>query len=128
MEIALDIAKIVALVAVACLCVYLILVLIRVKAGISAIETAVKDVATHAIPVLDNVEYITAKAGSITETVEEQMDVVKESVHTLKSMTDTIAEFERDIQSRVEGPIRETASMVRAVSKGVKTFVERIRS
>lgn len=128
MEIALDIAKIAALVAVAALCAYLIVVLIRVKRGLASIETAVKDVATHAIPVLDNVEYITAKAGSITETVEEQMDVVKQSVNTLKSMTDTIAQFERDIQSRVEGPIRETASVVRAVSKGVKTFVERIRS
>ena len=50
------------------------------------------------------------------------------SFSLVKTMTDTIVEFEREIQSRVEGPIRETASVVRAVSKGVKTFIERVRT
>lgn len=127
MEVALTVAKVLALLAVAALCVYIIVVLARVKQTIGSIEGTVKDVATHVIPVLDNVEFLTAKVNSIAETVEGQMDVVKDSVGTLKSVTDSIAQFERDIQSRVEGPIRETASVVRAVSKGVKTFIERVR-
>ncbi len=128
MDVALAVAKVIALLAVAALCVYIIVLLSRVKQTIATIEGTVKDVATHAIPVLDNVEFLTAKVNSITETVEEQMGVVKESVSTLKTVTDTIAQFERDIQSRVEGPIRETASVVRAVSKGVKTFFDRVRT
>jgi uncharacterized protein YoxC len=128
MEVALTVAKVIALLAVAALCVYLIVLLARVKESIVAIEVTVKDVAAHVVPVLDNVESLTTKANSIAETVEEQMGVVKESVDTLKTMTDTIAQFERDIQSRVEGPIRETASVVRAVSKGVKTFIEYVRT
>src|SRR5512140_809766 len=128
MEIALDVAKVLALLAVSALCVYIIVLLSRVKQTIASVEGTVKEVATHLIPVLDNVEFLTAKANSIAETLEEQMDVVKDSVGTLKSMTDNIAQFERDIQSRVEGPIRETASVVRAVSKGVKTFIERVRT
>jgi uncharacterized protein YoxC len=127
MEVALTVAKVIALLAVAALCVYLIVLLARVKESIATIEVTVKDVAAHVVPVLDNVEFLTTKANSIAETVEEQMGVVKESVDTLKTMTDTIAQFERDIQSRVEGPIRETASVVRAVSKGVKAFIERVR-
>lgn len=128
MEVALVVAKVIALLAVAALCVYVIVLLSRVKQSIATIEGTVKDVATHVIPVLDNVEFLTTKVNSITETVEEQMGVVKESVNTLKSMTDTIVQFEREIQSRVEGPILETASVVRAVSKGVKTFFERVRT
>lgn len=128
MEVALTVAKVIALLAVAALCVYLIVLLARVKESIAAIEVTVKDVAAHVVPVLDNVEFLTTKANSIAETVEEQMGVVKESVDTLKTMTDTIAQFERDIQSHVEGPIRETASVVRAVSKGVKTFIEHVRT
>ncbi|RPH34943.1 DUF948 domain-containing protein [bacterium] len=128
MEVALAVAKVIALLAVAALCVYIIVLLSQVKQSISTIETTVKDVATHVIPVLDNVEFLTAKAGSISETVEEQMGVVKQSVGSLKSMTDSIVQFEQDIQNRVEGPIRETASVVSAVSKGVKTFFERVRT
>lgn len=128
MEVALTVAKVIALLAVAALCVYLIVLLAHVKESITTIEVTVKDVAAHVVPVLDNVEFLTIKANSIAETVEEQMGVVKESIDTLKTMTDTIAQFERDIQCRVEGPIRETASVVRAVSKGVKTFIEHVRT
>ena len=128
MEVALTVAKVLALLAVAALCVYVIVLLSRVKQTIASVEGTVNDVATHLIPVLDDVEFLTARANSLAETVEEQMDVVKESVGTLKSMTDNIAQFERDIQSRVEGPNRETAPVVRAVSKGVRTFLERVRT
>jgi uncharacterized protein YoxC len=126
MEVALGVAKVLALLAVAALCVYIIVILSRVKQSIATIEVTVKDVATHVVPVLDNVEFLTGKINVIAGTVEEQLGVVKQSVGTIKSMTDNIAQFERDIQNRVEGPIRETASVVRAVSKGVKTFLERV--
>ncbi len=128
MEVALTVAKVIALLAVAALCVYAIVLLSQVKQTISVLRTSVREVATHAMPVLDNVEVLTAKANSIAGIVEEQMGVVKESVGTLKTMTDSIAQFERDIQNRVEGPIRETASVMRAVSKGWKTFIERVRA
>ena len=128
MEVALIVAKVLALLALASLCVYVILLLAQLKQSIAALGETVKEVSSHVIPVLDNVEVFTAKVNGITETVEEQMGVVSRSVATLKSMTDTIAQFERDIQSRVEGPILETASVLRAVSKGVKTFFERVRT
>ena len=128
MEVVLTLAKVFALLAVTALCVYLILLLAQLKQSLSTIEGAVKQVSSHVIPVLDNVEVLTAKFNDITETVEEQMGVVSRSVATLKTMMDTIAQFERDIQSRVEGPIRETASVLKAVSKGVKTFFDRVRT
>ena len=128
MEVTLVVAKVVALLAVAALCVYVIVLLTRVKQSMSTIERAVKDVAVHVTPVLDNLEFLTAKATSLAETVEEQLGVVAQSVGTLRSITDNIADFERDIQARVEGPIRETAAVVRAVSKGVKTFFQRVRA
>jgi uncharacterized protein YoxC len=128
METALTVAKVIALLAVAAPCVYLIVLLARVRESIATINVTVKDVAAHVVPVLDNVEFLTTKVNSIAETVEEQMGIVEQSVDTLKTVTDTIAQFEHDIQSRVEGPIRETASVVRAVSKGVKSFIERVRT
>ena len=128
MEVALTVAKLIALLAVAALCVYIIALLARVEQSVSTIESIVKDVATYVTPVLDNVEFLTAEANIIAETLEEQLGVVKQSVGTLKNMTDSIAEFERDIQDRVEGPILKTASVVRAVSKAVMTFIERVRT
>jgi uncharacterized protein YoxC len=128
MEVTLVVAKVVALLAVAALCVYVIVLLTRVKQSMSTIERAVKDFTLHVTPVLDNLEFLTAKATSLAETVEEHLGVVAQSVGTLRSITDNIADFEREIQARVEGPIRETAAVVRAVSKGVKTFFQRVRA
>ncbi len=128
MDVVLAVAKVIALLAVAALCVYAIVLLSQVMQSLSTFEGAVKDVAKHVTPVLDNVEFLTAKANILAETVEEQLGIVGQSVGTLKSITDNIAQFERDIQERVEGPIRETAAVVRAVSKGVKTFIEHVRA
>lgn len=118
MEVALAVAKVLALLAVAALGVYLIVLLSRVKQSLATIGHTVTDVATRVIPVLDNVAFLTAKVYSIAVTVEEQMGMIKDSVGALTAVTD----------SRVKGPIRETASVVRAVSKGVKTFIERVRT
>ena len=53
---------------------------------------------------------------------------MRESVGSLREVVDNVVDFERKIQSRIEGPILDTVSTAAAVVKGVKTFVERMRS
>lgn len=126
MDVALDVAKLLALLSVAALCVYLILVLARVREALESINGTIKDVGVHLTPVLTNVESVTAHLNNITADVEQQMTMVRSSVGALKTTADTIMQFEQDIQSRVEGPIRDLVAIVKATSRGVRTFMDRL--
>ncbi len=124
----LPIAQIVALLSVSAVCIYLIIVLIRVRDVLTAFEKDMKDVTARAIPVLDNMEFITNRVRNITETIDDQVMVIQQSIGSMKEMADNIVALERKVQERVEGPILDTLGFVAAVLKGVRTFIDRVRA
>ena len=128
MEDALLVARLFALVAAAVACIFLVLSLIRLKSVLSNIEENIKMVTERAMPVLENIDYITERLKNISDNIDDQVMVVRESVGSLREVVDNVVDFERKIQSRIEGPILDTVSTAAAVVKGVKTFVERMRS
>ncbi len=128
MDIVLTIALIVALSCLSAVCVYLILVLIRVRDILNNVEKDLREMTSRAIPVLDNMEFITARLKSITENIDDQVMMIRESVGSVREIADNIVALERKVQERIEGPILDTVAMVAAVFKGVRTFVERVRA
>ncbi len=128
MELVLVIAQIVALLCLSALCVYMIVVLQRVRDTIGNVEKDVREITNRAVPVLDNMEYITARVKGITDNVDDQVAAVRESIASVKLVAENVVEMERRVQERIEGPILETVSFVAAVFKGVRTFVERVRT
>jgi uncharacterized protein YoxC len=121
-------AQIVALVAVSAVCVYLIIVLVRVKEVLNTFERDMKDVTSRAIPVLENMEHITSRVRSVSESIDDQVLIVQESIGSMKEMADNIVALERKIQERVEGPILDTVGFIAAVIKGFRTFFDRVRA
>ncbi len=128
METALVIAQIVALLALSALCVYLIVVLLRVRDILANVEKDLKEMTSRALPILENMEFITARVKSITENIDDQVMIVRESISSVKQVTDNIVEMEKRVQERLEGPILETVAFVAAVFKGVRTFLDRVRA
>jgi uncharacterized protein YoxC len=126
-ELVLVIAQIVALVCLSALCVYMIIVLQRVRDTIGNVEKDVREITNRAVPVLDNMEYITSRVKGIADNVDDQVAAVRESIASVKLVAENVVEMERRVQERIEGPILETVSFVAAVFKGVRTFVERVR-
>ena len=122
------VAQIVALLCVSAVCIYLIVVLLRVKEVLTSVESDIREVTTRALPVLENMEFITSRVRNITETIDDQVTIVQESIGSMKEMADNIVALERKVQERVEGPILETLGFVAAVLKGVRTFVQRVRA
>jgi uncharacterized protein YoxC len=120
--------QIIALAAVAALCIYLIVVLARVRAILVAMEKDIKELSAKAIPVIENLEVITDRVKTITENIDEQVDVVKHAVTALKGVADNIVEFERRVQERIEEPVLDTVTTFAALLKGVRTFVTRLRA
>jgi hypothetical protein len=65
---------------------------------------------------------------SITENVDDQVIVVRESIGSLREVAENIVELERRVQERIEGPILDTVALIAALFKGVRTFVDRVRA
>jgi uncharacterized protein YoxC len=126
-ELALNLALIIALLCLSALCIYMIIVLLRLRDVLTNLEKEVKEITTRAIPVLDNMEYITTRVKSITDSIDDQVTAVRESIASIRSIADNVVDLERRVQERIEGPILETVGFVAAVFKGVRTFVDRVR-
>ena len=128
MELVLVIAQIIALLCLSALCIYMIVVLLRVRDTLSNVERDVREITMRALPVLDNMEYITARVKGITDSIDDQVTAVRDSIASVKMVAENVADLERRVQERIEGPILETVAFVSAVFKGVRTFVDRVRA
>jgi uncharacterized protein YoxC len=122
------IAQIVALLCLSALCIYLIVVLLRVRDILTTVEKDLKEMTSRALPVLENLEFITARVRSISESIDDQVMIVRESIASVKQIADNVVELERRVQDRIEGPILDTVAFAAAVFKGVRTFIERVRA
>lgn len=124
----LPIFEIIALAALSVVCIYLVAFLIRLRSIMSVIAEDVKEVSSKAVPVLENLEVITERVKHVAESVDEQVDAVKDSINSMKAIADSIVSFERKVQERIEEPVIETVGTLAAVIKGVRMFVARLRA
>jgi uncharacterized protein YoxC len=122
------ITQIVALLCLSALSIYVIIVLLRVRDILNTIEKDFKEMTTRTIPILDNLEFITARVKVITENIDDQVASVRESINSVKQVALNVVELERRVQERIEGPILEGVALAAAVVKGVRTFFDRVRT
>lgn len=128
MDNVLTLALILTLLCLSAVCIYLITVLVRARDVLTSMERDVREMSIRAIPVLDNLEYITARVKSISDSVDDQVLMIRDSIGSVKEVTDSIVALERKVQDRIEGPILDSIAFVAAVVKGVRTFLDRVRS
>ncbi|MBI4536265.1 MAG: hypothetical protein HY708_08295 [Ignavibacteriae bacterium] len=121
-------AQLLALLCVSALCIFLMFVLVRVKEILNTVESDLKEVTTRAVPVLENMEYISSRVKNITDNIDDQVMMVHESIGSVRQVVDSIVELERKVQARIEGPLLDGVAFIAALFKGVRTFVERVRA
>lgn len=128
MESVLVIAQILLYICLSAVCIYLIVVLLRVRDILTIVEKDLKEMTSRAIPILENMEFITARVKSITESIDDQVMIVRESISSVRQIADNVVALERKIQDRIEGPILDSVAFVASVFNGVRTFFDRIRA
>lgn len=128
MDTVLILAQIVALLCLAALSIYLIVVLVQLRSVLMNLEKDFKEFASQAIPVLENIEAITAKFKNVAASIDEEIGAIKQSMNSMRQIAENVLEFERKVQERIEIPVMETVATVAAVFKGVRTFLDRLRS
>lgn len=126
MDIVLRIAEIIALVSVAVLSLYLVVVLVRLRTLITSMEHQLKEVGSRAMPILSNLEFITDRLRNVAQQVEDQVDLVRGSLQAIKTAADEVLTLERKVHEKIETPIVEAASFLAAMYRGIRTFLDRI--
>ena len=120
-------AQIILVFSLAGLAIYLFIVLAKVKTLLVQIESDVKNVSARVIPVLENMEVITSKLRSITANFDDQKTIITSSVQSIKEIADSIVDFERRVQDRIEAPVLEVAGILGSVVRGIAAFINRLR-
>lgn len=121
METVLAFAQLIALLSVSALCIYLIVVLTQFKKDVSEFNQRSK-------PVLENLSVITEKLKSAATKIDEQADIVKDSLESIKSVADSVVMFEQRVQEQLEGPIMQVASVIGSTISGITAFFNRYRN
>ena len=124
----LTVTEIVALLSLTILCVYLITVLVQLKKTLGEVERDMKEISTRVVPVLENTEYVTTRLKSIAESIDDQVLTVRDSIGSIRQVAENIVDLERRVQDRIEGPLLDGISFASAVVRGIRTFIERVRS
>jgi uncharacterized protein YoxC len=101
-----------------------------IKGLMTKIEYLQKDVNAFKVrlePLIDDSLQLVKKLNSISDKVDDNIDVIKKTVLKVRDATDKIIEFEQNLQNKIEGPVVDTINTYSAVVKGIKTFIERFR-
>ena len=115
--------EIIALICFSALCAYVIVILSRVSTFLTSVERDIHDLTSRALPVFSNLEAITSRIRTMTEDLEDEVEMVKHSIRAFRGVADSIVEFERRIQRKLEEPVMETVDTVVGAYKGVKAFL-----
>lgn len=120
METILVLAQVLALLSASALCIYLIAVLGQFKKDVSELNQRAK-------PVLENLTEITEKLKSAAGKIDDQANIVRESLQSFKDVADNVVLFERRVQERLEEPILQVASIIGATVSSIAAFFQRYR-
>ncbi len=111
METFVEVSKALALLSAAALCIYLIVVLIRVNALIQVLQRELADLNKNLKPILENLNTISEKVRQIATKVDDQVNMVHGVFVAFRRISDNIARFEERFQQMLEEPLMRVSSL-----------------
>lgn len=127
MESFLILMQIVALLCVSVLSIFLIMTILRVKEILNQIEHDIKEITSKAIPVLENLEVITTRVKNVTANIEEQIEIVGNTISSIKGIADNVVDFQIRLQEKIQEPIFEALNILSSMVRGIRGLVDRVR-
>lgn len=122
METVVDLAKILALVSAAALCVYTIVVLIRVNELLRVLQNEIIDLNKSLKPVLENINIIAERLRSIATKVDDQVTILHGLFSSFQRVADNVLHFEERIQNIMEEPFNRVNSLLSNIVGKVTSF------
>ncbi|MBS4027813.1 MAG: hypothetical protein KGZ58_04160 [Ignavibacteriales bacterium] len=123
-----EIIVIIASLCVAGVSIYLATIFAQMGKTLQHLDQKVSELHEKTVPVLENLSVITAKIRTVAENFDAQLDIVRDSLFTLRQTVDEIVDFKRRVQDRLEEPVMESVTFASAIVRGIRTFFDRLRS
>jgi len=105
----------------------LIPVLFQIRRTAREAEKILETARAQIVPLSHNLMVTSHEVNGILQSIHRQVDKVEESIDTVRGTVVRLREFEEEIISRIEKPLVELATLVRAVSRGIETFFTILR-
>lgn len=119
--------QIIALACLSTLCIYLIIILVRLRVVITEFGRDFKELSSKVTPVFENLEVITNRVKHISENIEEQVTAVKYLFQSIRDIADNMISFGNRVQAKIEEPVMETVSFLAGFIKGLRSVIDRLR-
>ncbi|MFI5144936.1 MAG: DUF948 domain-containing protein [Ignavibacteria bacterium] len=117
------IAEIILFVVLSILSIYLMVSLKRITGSVERIEKNMDDLQQKVIPVLDNALTVTENVKEISTDIKNNLDKVDTLVTSVKDRTESLLEFEKNAQDKIEFQVNNTLNLISAISTGFRTFL-----
>ena len=109
------IAQATALLSVSALCIYLIVVLVRLNSVLETLQRELSDLSHALKPVLENLVSITNQIRDISTKLSDQVEMVHGMFSSARRIVENVMQFEERVQQRLEEPFFRVASMFGSV-------------
>ncbi len=106
------IAEALALLSASALCIYLIVVLVRLNSLLESLQRDFAELAKALKPVLENLTIITERFKSISAKIDDQVRMFHTTFDALRRIVDNVVYFEERIQQRLEEPFVKVTSIL----------------
>jgi uncharacterized protein YoxC len=125
-ETLIQLTKILALSSASALCIYLIVVLVRLNALLQVLQRELVDLNKNLKPILENINAITDKLRLIAIKVDEQVNMVQGVFVAFKRITENVTRLEERFQYLLEEPLmRVSALFSNVINRVVSMFGRR---
>ena len=105
----------------------LVPVLFQIRRTAREVEKILETARAQIAPLSHDLAIISHEVEGILQSIRRQVDKAEEGIDLARGTVVRLREFEEEILSRIEGPLLELATLVRAVSRGIETFFNILR-
>ena len=106
---------------------FLILTLLQIRRTARQVEKVLETARIQIVPLSHDLTVISQEVRGVLESIHRQVDGVEDSITTVRNAVVRLREFEEEILPEIEEPLLEFATLVKAVSRAIKTFVRMLR-
>lgn len=106
---------------------FLIPVLLQIRRTSRELEKLFDTARMQVTPLSHDLTAISLEIKGILQSVRRQVDKAEDGITAVRDAAFRLKEFQAEIEQTIERPLLELAALVRAVSRGVETFLHILR-
>jgi uncharacterized protein YoxC len=105
----------------------LIPVILQIRRTAREAEKFLETARMQVVPLSHDLTVISREVSGILQSVHRQVNRVEEGIAAVQGAAERLRDFEEAVLTRVEEPLLELATLVRAVSRGIGAFLRFFR-